>query len=158
MAINLLTFFNRKAREQERINVVEPRVQYERTYEVSPIFSFQNENDILANKDIVIDFASSKKATQKYLPFNTMQIINNSASSIIVYINQRRDKPLLIPNGTIFPINPSIAPAISSVVIKNNSTTATISVNEIQLLVSKDNVTTDLLAKKLHKLLLKGGL
>lgn len=155
--LNLLAFLSPREAEDERIGVVKPKTDYERNSEVSPIFQFTNSASILATEDIVLDFATLKPASAKYLPFNNIQILNNSGEVIILYINQRRDRPIYVPAGFIMPIDSSIAPAISSVVIKNNDASATIEANEIQILVSKDNVTTDKLAKNLHKLLLKGG-
>lgn len=129
---------------------------YGRKYDVSPIFSFVNSGTIIAQAEVIIDFETEKPKTLKYLPFNTLNILNNSAEEIIVYINQKRDRPIKVPPNVIFPIDNTIAPSISSILWKNNHASDSISANEIQFLVSKDNVTTDLLAKRLHQIIFRG--
>ncbi len=143
---NILSIFGKKKKEADRVS-------YSREYDVSPIFPFTNTADILATKEELFDFETRNGSTGKYLPFNSLRIINNSTAPIYVYINQKRDRGFLVPAGVIQPIDNTIAPAISSVLIKNADTSATINAGEINLLISKDNVTTDLLAKKMFRLL-----
>lgn len=145
---NILSIFQKK-KEAERQS-------YSREYDVSPIFPFTNLNALELNEEELFDFETRNGATGKYLPFNALQILNNSQSAIYVYINQKRDRGILVPAGIIQPIDNSIAPSISSVLIKSAGST-TINASEINLLISKDNVTTDLLAKKFFKLV-KGAL
>lgn len=154
--VNLIEFFSKEEQTKARIGVTTPATAYSRDYETSPIFSFSNSSTITAGNQDVIDFATVKPATAKYLPFNTLQILNNSSVVISVYINQKRDRPIKIPAGVIQPIDSTIAPAINSLLIENNDGSTSISANELQFLVSKDNVTTDLLAKRVHNLLFKG--
>ena len=130
---------------------------YDRKFSVSPIFSFSNTSALAIGKELLFDFATSKPKSEKYLPFNTGRILNNSDEDIIIYVNQNRDRPLKIPANTIQPIDATIFPSISSLIVLNNSTTSEISINEINFIASKDNVTTDLLAKRVHKLLFDRG-
>ncbi len=129
---------------------------YGREYDVSPIFSFINSEIVTAGSEDIIDFAVVKPKSLKYLPFNTLNIINNSSVAIKVYINQDRNRPLIIPSGVIQPIDNTISPAISSILWENIDGSTQVEVGEIQFLVSRDNVTTDLLAKRVHQLLFKG--
>ena len=129
---------------------------YGRQHDVSPIFTFSNATEVLAGKEDIIDFATSKPKSLKYLPFNTLQVINNSSVAILLFINQRRDRPILVPAGVIMPIDNTIAPAINSILWKNNDSSTTVAVEEVVFMVFRDNVTTDLIMKRVHQLLFRG--
>jgi hypothetical protein len=132
------------------------RQTFNRKYDVSPIFPFANLTAVAPSTEEIFDFESRNRATGKYLPFNSLRILNNSNVDISVSINQKRDRAIVVPAGTIQPIDNTIAPAISSLLITNLDGTNNIEIGEVRLMISKDNVTTDLLAKKVFKLIARG--
>lgn len=128
--------------------------EYGRKYDVSPVFPFNN-SALASGEYALIDFAEDKPAMKKYLPMNSVRVVNASSENITVYVNQKRDRGLFIPANTIQNIPADIFPSINSLLYKNEGS-GTISQNQINFLISKDKVTTDILAKKIFRLLKTG--
>lgn len=147
-------FFNFLRAEKQETPLT--KSTYSRKFEVSPIFSFSNVTAIAVSSETILDFETLKPKSGKYLPFNSGRILNNSDSDIIIYINQNRERPLQVPANTIQPVDATIFPSISSAIIVNNDTNE-IPIGKINLVTSKDEVTVDLIAKRMHKLLLDRG-
>lgn len=127
---------------------------YGRKYDVSPVFPFNNA-ELTAGEFALIDFAEDKPNMKKYLPMNNVRVVNASSENITVYVNQKRDRGLFIPANTIQNIPNDIFPSMNSILYRNEGT-GTISANQINFLISKDQVTTDILAKKIFRLLKTG--
>jgi len=127
---------------------------YYRTYEASPIFSFKNTSTILTTKNWIIDFENDDTTSQKYMPFNNVQITNNSDEDIYFYPNQDSTRAKLVPSGTIITFDSKVIPALRSLKIYNASAT-TVSANEIEVAVWKEGVTVDNAFKNMHKAFFK---
>ena len=125
---------------------------YYRTYEASPIYTFLNAS-LTTLKTWLIDPATENKATQKHLPFNTMQVINNSSYDIYIYVNQGKIAKV-IPSGTIMTFTRDTVPAIRNIKVYNAGT-GTIAENEIEISLWKEGVTFDNAFARLHKALFK---
>lgn len=124
------------------------RSSYYRTSEESPIFPFKN-SSLTAGSYELFDFETDNTITQKYLPFTSMQIINNSNEEIYIYINQGSNAKA-IPSGTIITFERGIIPALRSVKIYNAGS-GTIAENEVEISVWKEGVTVDQAFKKMHR-------
>lgn len=123
---------------------------YTRTYGPSRTFRFSNANTIASSGLYLVDFESDERATQKYLPFDNLRIINNSSYEIIAYINQDNNNSYLIPSGTIFNADSTIIPAIRYIKILNNGS-GNITANQVSISVMKEGAKADTIAQGLHQ-------
>ena len=133
-------------------NSFSKRTNYYRTYEASPIFTFKN-SELLTTAKELIDFAMDNTDTQRFLPLNSMQIINNSSYEIYIYLNQGTIAKS-IPAGTIINFDSKSIPAVRSLVIYNAGT-GTITANQIEISAWREGVEIDNAFAKLHKALFK---
>lgn len=124
--------------------------EYGRKFRPSPIFSFSNSGTIASNGTDIFDFGEDNTASQKYLPFNNLRIVNNSSEDIKVYINQNRNKFVLVTANSISLATPDVFPAIRTVLIENVGS-GTIAVGEISIVAYKNNVTPELVTQRAHE-------
>jgi len=92
----------------------------------SPLFNLKNSALASGSQDIA-DFSSIPKA-QKYLPFNFLQVTNNSEGGITIYFDSMPDVGKLIPKGTIMTFENIWYRSIKYV----NTDTVSISANKIE--------------------------
>ena len=123
---------------------------YTRLYGPSRAFRFSNASTISTGATYLIDFESEDRASQKYLPFDNIRIINSSSYDVILYVNQDANNTFLIPAGTIFNADSNITPSIRYVKIVNNGS-GTITANQISVSVLKEGQKADTIAQGLHQ-------
>ena len=122
---------------------------YSRKYEASPTFQWLNSAINDANA-INVSWETYNTITQKYLPFNSVTIVNNGEDSIFFYPNQNLDNGFLIPKGTIFSLDSTTLPALSSFSIKRAGST-NITASKIIINCSKEGQTPTSIIERLHK-------
>jgi hypothetical protein len=94
----------------------------------SPLFSYKNSQLTTGSQDI-IDFEQIPKA-QKYLPFNFLQITNNSEDEITIYFDCDTTQAKVIPKGVIMTFENIY---YRRILYKNTGST-TISANKIEFI------------------------
>jgi len=129
--------------------------KYTRNNGPSPIYQWSNSSNITAGSKTGISWAEYDATSQKYLPFDTISIVNNSSVNLMFYINQ--DKPLYIPAGVIKDIPRQLVPALHSFLIENLDDTDAVAENEIYVTCVKEGITTDNLFSSLHQRLFRGS-
>ena len=123
---------------------------YNRSYGPSPKFTYKNDVSISSIDPIIIDWETKNPRSQKYYPFNYTQIVNNSEVGFSFYANQKDDKFLYCPGGSIQNIDVSFFPAIRSYKIVPESAVE-IPANKIIITSSNQGQTTDSIAERVHK-------
>lgn len=125
---------------------------YKRQYGLSPIFRQRLASSLAANAVFAYDWEVSANGTAgKYLPFNLLQITNNSLNSPVeLYVNGEILPIKYIPAGTILSIDKETLPAFKSVLIKNIGTAA-ISAGEIEIVAQREAITPTQMAQETHK-------
>jgi len=121
---------------------------YYRTYDASPIYTFQNAS-LATNEEWLIDIAEDKPDARKFLPLTNVQFTNNSSSDVYIYINQNRNNAKIIPAGVSITFDRSVIPAINSLIVKNVGTAMTASTFEVSIW--KQGVVVDEAFRQLHK-------
>lgn len=123
---------------------------YNRTLAPSPQFTWKN-SQILTGAIEVMNWYNYSVASQKYLPFNLTRIINNSSYDITFYPNQNMGATdgILIPKGTIFTVDRSSIPALSSFIVKNEGA-STITANQIIVTNSREGQTANSIVQRLY--------
>jgi hypothetical protein len=96
----------------------------------------------------VIQFDVTTPTCQKYLPFNSITIINNGEADLIVYPNQETTTYFIVPKGTIFPLKNV---PLWAVKLTNASATTTITANKIILLCERQGITPDTFIRAVSK-------
>ena len=124
---------------------------YKREFETSPVFVFSNSGTIATSGELIMDFASLNSQTEKYSPFNILTIHNTSSVKIKIFPNQDRSKSFVIPTGTSRTFTQDQIRFIRSLIIVNQSSTVTITANQIDVEIQKDIVNEDSNIKRKHK-------
>ena len=125
---------------------------YERNFEESPRFNYENPELAVGGSD-VISWETKDSRSQKYLPFNFTRIVNNGEDDIWFVPNQDSNNKILVIKGTIISLDRSSLPAVSSFKIENAGTNI-ISASKIIITNSREGVTGDSVVERLHKRLL----
>lgn len=111
--------------------------QAKRKYLGSPVFPFTNSGSINASAQTTFDFSKRAQAYEKYAPFNSITITNDSSQNIKVYVNQNPTNSVFVPAGVIKTFDKKSYPAIWSATVENVGSSA-ISANEINIEVQKE--------------------
>jgi len=107
-----------------------------RKYLGSPTFPLKNVA-ILTGATTVLDFSKRATASEKYAPFNTFTITNDSTENISVAVNQNENNTIFIPAGVIKSFDKKSYPAVYSFAVTNLGS-GTISADEITIEVQKE--------------------
>jgi len=114
--------------------------------------SVKNTATITAGSIWTYNIEDNKSAWVKYLPFDSITIVNNSGEDISFYPNMDIDRKKLIPAGTIWVLDaPADIPAIHSWKIENLDSTNTIAIDELEITCSRKGMVSDSLAKAMSK-------
>jgi len=103
------------------------QTEFRKNYSGSDWFQYKNDSSIDAEGTRVIDFRSERQA-KNYLPFDTIEISNNSNQDINVHLNQDEDSIIFVQsNGSkSFDYN-----ALRSVLIENLDSSNSIDAEKI---------------------------
>lgn len=112
----------------------------------TPILTYKV-GSISASSSFIFDIAEDKPVWKKYLPFNSVTVINNGGQAIDVFINQTLENFLHLPNGVIQTYTGDVG--IWSLKITNLSATTATTANQIVMQFEREGVTSDSLAKRL---------
>jgi len=127
---------------------------YTREFGASPSFIWKNAEIAVANQ-INVSWETYNTASQKYLPFNYVRIVNNGEADIWFYPNQDTSNPHYITKGSIVSYDRRTIPALSSFAVKR-ATATTITADKIIISCSKELEGTDSIVARLHKRLTRG--
>jgi len=120
-----------------------PALYYRPKRNISPLFRLELTSDLGASEKKY--FNLNQKPYSKYLPFNFIYVANKSDTDIFLHINDSIKKK--INAGTIESFDEEVIPAIRSVAIENTSSTATISKDDIEILIQKQKTYKSVLNK-----------
>ena len=124
---------------------------YNQKYGTSPIYTFDlGASGLSAGSSKLFDFENDNPETLTYLPFNFVNIVNNSSNRVKVTINQDDRRVYYINSGTIINFDKKTIPAIWYVEIENQGTT-TITQDQLTMTVYREGITVDSLVQKAHK-------
>lgn len=104
----------------------------------SPVYQWKNAS-LATTVASAITFRIDFPTSQKYLPFNRVQVQNKSAEDVEVYVDQSPDNVIMVPSLVTTLIE---QPAISSVKVVNVGT-GTIAVDELVVTAWLEQLTTD---------------
>jgi len=85
----------------------------------SPLFSESNDSNIAVNAPYVFSFDERATPSEKYAPFNSLKITNNTDQDIKVRINQSPSSEIILQGGTIQTFDSSSVPAVRSLYVEN---------------------------------------
>lgn len=123
---------------------------YNREDAPSPQFRFTNA--ALAASGIgVLDFYEDNKATRKYGVFTNLLVVNNSGSDLLIYVNQDRNRVLIVPTGTTIEFDKtSLGGGITSIAYVNNGSSS-ISASTASFVIYKEGVTPTSALQNIHR-------
>lgn len=122
---------------------------YSREFEPSPQYFFTNSGNVTTTSPLAVDIGTTYPASKKYLPLTDCEIVNNSASALILYPNQDTGRKIVIPAGVIKQISRGTVPAWTTLLIYTKTGTA--GANEIEVTIWKTGVSADDMAQETHR-------
>lgn len=129
--------------------------KYNRKFGPSPLFSAQNSSAIAASSIWYYDFSEQESASQKYLPFDSVIVTNNSSHTIKFYPNQdKRFK--LVAAGSIAVFDKNSIPALRTFKIENVGS-GEISANQLEVAVQRETIGGETAFQKAHKFFFDGS-
>lgn len=159
MALNLAPQFGNPPITKKEAFTLKQRESnsYSRENEPSPVFSFKNGSMVSGSVE-VFDFFEDKPEIRKYGIMQNLVITNSSGKEILLFLNQDNNRVFVIPAGVIRSFDQNeISGGISSVRIKNNDGSGTISANEITVEVFRKGIEFSTIFQKIHKRIFKIG-
>lgn len=126
---------------------------YYRTYETSPLFPKKNP-EIAAASSWAIDYKIEFPQSQKFLPLNTIQVINNSSVDIALHTNHSSTGKV-IAAGTSITFDKGTIPAIWGFTIRNLSGSAVIPADKIEITSWREAIEVSEAFRKVHKAIYK---
>jgi hypothetical protein len=113
----------------------------------SPRFKQRNSGTITTGSFAVFDFAkdptqATPQPSQKYAPFNSATITNDSSYDIIAYVDGDLDNGVFIASGTIKTLDKLSLPAVRRFLVENLGS-GSITANQLTFEVQKTVADTD---------------
>ncbi len=125
---------------------------YNRQHGTSPTYSYSNSAEISASAITTIDLEIDFPQSQKYMPLNMVNIINNSQDcDIKIYINQSENSSIVIARKSTVQIDKAVFPAIRSFKVENLSSDTAIAIGELNILSWKEGVTFESVFQRMHR-------
>lgn len=125
--------------------------EYERRFGSSPIYRQKNAATVAANATFTYNWEiSDPNGANKYLPFNSLVVINNDVSSALeLYVNGDLSPIKYILPGTVVSFDKKVLPAFYSFMLKNVGST-TIAIGDIEVVAQREAITQDDIAREQH--------
>lgn len=130
-----------------RMSLLTPELVRVRDIEGTHPFKYTITVVIPISGQLIIGLEDDRPTWRNYLPFDSVQIMNQDAVDIDVCLNQRDDEIVRVPSGVIQK-SYGTSGIWSLKVVNLSATTATVA-NKITLTFERQGMTTDNLSKKI---------
>lgn len=128
--------------------------KYYRSYQDSPIFRIQQAT-LTAGSYTDYSLAEHIPASAKFLPLTNIHVANNSAVSILLFINGGTNA-FLVPSGTQITFDrATLGGGVNFLRVQNGDSTTSTTGTDVDLMLWKEGIVVDQAFKNMHKAFFK---